>query len=64
MRIHGVSISGSETRFPEPRFHYKSEPRFSLKNSVQPEFIIHGRLNTTFHKQSKTTVMKIEFIYS
>jgi len=41
-----------------------NENRVSLKNSVQPEFIVHGRLKTTFYKQSKTTVMKIEFIDS
>jgi len=41
-----------------------NENRVSLKNSVQPEFIVHDRLKTTFYKQSKTTVMKIEFIYS
>ena len=41
-----------------------NENRVSLKNSVQPEFVVHGRLKTTFYKQSKTTVMKIEFIDS
>ena len=30
-RLHDVSISGSETRFPEPRLHYKSESRFHLR---------------------------------
>ena len=41
-----------------------NENRVSLKNSVQPEFAVHGRLEITFYKQSKTTVMKIEFIDS
>jgi len=31
--LNGVSISGSESCFPEPRLHYKSEPRIAQELS-------------------------------
>ena len=55
MSLNGVSISESESRFSEPRLHYKWEPRLAQELS-QPKFIVHGR---TLWKRLKTAFSQI-----
>ena len=66
MSLNYVSINESESRFSYP-VPTTNESRVSLKNSTQPEFIIHGRtlskwLRTVFPQIVKECDMKTEFI--